>query len=106
MIKRLAIRTAIFAVLTFSAFMLMQPLTVLTGWPELMQGLKAAAILSWAELTVLWIRICVTPQLDTQRLALAVESRYDSKGMAILYCAHAFTWAVRITIFILLGWVL
>lgn len=106
MIKRLALRTMLFASLTILAFLVMQPLTIWTGWPELMQGLKAAAILSWGELTVLWIRVCVSPRLDSQALAKEVETSYDARGMAIVYAAYTFTWAVRLVLFVVIGWIL
>ncbi|NRR28899.1 hypothetical protein HSX11_01755 [Oxalobacteraceae bacterium] len=104
MIKRLAIRTAVFAALTLLAFVLMEPLTKLVGWPELMQGLGAAAKLAWAEISVMWIRIAISPKLDVQKVALAAG--HDPRAAAMVYAVHQLTWAVRLAAFILLAWVL
>lgn len=105
MIKRLSLRTAIFAALTILAFALMERLTILTGAPEVMQGMKAAAILAWAEISIMWIRIAMSPQLDVQAAAKVAHDG-DARAAAFLYAVHQATWAARLTAFIVLGWVL
>ena len=106
MIKRLGIRTLIFACLTIAAFALMQPLTQFSGWPEVMQGMKAAAILAWAEISIMWIRIAISPRLDVQATATIAQGRGDALATAVVYAVHQATWAVRLAAFIVLGWVL
>lgn len=105
-IKRLAARTAIFAVLTLAAFGLMERLTVLTGWPEVMQGMRAAAILAWAEISIMWLRIAMAPTLDVQAAARAALAGHDPRSAAWVYAVHQATWAARLAAFIVLGWVL
>jgi small basic protein len=104
-LKRMAARTVIFALLTLAAFGLMERLTVLTGFPEVMQGMKAAAILAWAEITIMWIRIAMSPSLDVQQSA-RLAANNDAMAAAVVYAAHQVTWAVRLAAFIILGWVL
>ena len=104
MIKRLAIRTIVFVILTITAFVAMQPLTISTGWPEVMQCLKAAAILAWGEISIMWIRIAIAPRLDVQDSASLAAK--DAKASATVYAVHQFTWAVRLAAFIVLYGVL
>lgn len=103
MIKRLALRTAIFAALTLIAFAAMKPLTVLSGWPEVMQGLSAAAWVAWAEISIMWVRIGISPKLDMQVMAIRVEKGTDYKAMSTVYLAYTITWAIRIGAFLYLA---
>lgn len=104
MIKRLTIRTLILGVLTIAAFALMQPLTIFTGWPEVMQGTKAAAMLAWAEHSIMIIRITMQPRLDVQDSA--INGARSPAASAAIYAIHQFTWAVRLGAFLLLYGVL
>lgn len=106
MIKRIAQRIAIFAAFTIVAFALMERLTMLTGWPEVMQGMKAAAILAWAEISILCIRIAMSPRLDVQDAARVAHDCGDARAAALVYAVHQASWAVRLGAFIVLGWVL
>lgn len=105
MMKRLVLRTAIFAALTIMAFSLMERVTMLTGWPEVMQGMRAAAILSWAEISIMWIRIAISPRLDVQYAAQMAHDSTDAHAGALVYAVHQATWAARLAAFIVLGWV-
>ncbi len=106
MIRRLAVRTLGFMVLSVLAFALMERMTVLTGWPEVMQGMRAAAILTWAEISVMWIRICMSPQLDVQKAARAALDTHNGHASAIVYAVHQVTWCARLAAVLVLGWVL
>jgi hypothetical protein len=105
-LRRLVARTAIFAMLTLLAFGLMERLTVLSGWPEVLQGMRAAAILAWAEISILWLRIGISPRLDQQSAALAALDGRDARAAALVYAAQQAAWAARLAAFIVLGWVL
>lgn len=106
MIKRFALRTAIFAAFTILAFALMERLTILTGAPEVMQGMKAAGALAWAEISIMWIRIAMSPRLDVQSAAQVAHDLDDPRAAAMVYAVHQATWAARLAAFIVLGWVL
>lgn len=110
MIERLALRTAVFAVLTFAAFFLMQPLTIYTGFPEVLQGLKAAAVLAWAEVSIMWIRIAIQPRLDVQHAAFVViRPRIgdpDPQACAWIFFSYQLAWAARLAAFLVLYGVL
>lgn len=104
MFQRLLVRTLIFFTMTVTAFMVMQPLTEVTGWPEVILCTKAAAVMAWAEITGLWIRLALAPRLDVQEAAVKADG--DPKAQAIVYAVHQGMWAVRLTAFIVLYGVL
>lgn len=108
MIKRILLRPLILAVMTTAALGFMQPITLGTGWPEVMQCMKAAAILAWAEFSIMLIRLAVQPRLDSQNTAILGHGSTDGInpiGAATVYAVHQFTWAVRLAAFIVLyGW--
>lgn len=112
--RRLFWRTVLLAILTVAAFSLMPLLTITTGWPEVMQCLKAAAVLAWAEHSIMMIRIVMQPRIDVQTSAQLAEATdgmerpqpNDAHACAIVYGVHQFTWAVRLVVFILLYGVL
>ncbi|MFZ3001588.1 MAG: hypothetical protein WA071_14775 [Undibacterium umbellatum] len=101
-IKRLAARTAIFFALTVLAFMLMRPLTISTGHTDVLKCMNAAAVLAWAEISIMWIRIAMSPRLNEQAVAEDVQELAHPFAMALVYCAHVARWAVRLGIFIYL----
>jgi hypothetical protein len=103
MFTRLLYRTIIFFTMAFTAFVLMQPLTIYTGWPEVMRCTQAAAVLAWAEITIMWVRLVVAPRLDVQEVALKAT---DPMAAALVYATHQATWAVRLVAFIALYGVL
>lgn len=66
---RLIPRTVILAVMTYCAFSLMLPVYHSTGWPEVMQILRASAILVWLEHTVFIVRVVFSSRIDMNHLA-------------------------------------
>jgi hypothetical protein len=104
--NRLAPRTLIFLALTAAAFLAIRPITIWTGWPEAMKCLTATAVLSWAEVAILWIRIAIAPNLDVQDAARDALLEPSAVASAIVFAVHQFTWAVRLTAFLLLYGVL
>lgn len=104
MIKRLAQRTIALAILTMLALWLMEPLTSATGAPEVLSCLKAAAIVAWADLTILWVRCMIAPALDEQRLAMRVEAANDPRALSTLYLTQKIVWMARFMAFVGLAW--
>jgi hypothetical protein len=113
MFKRLAQRTMLFAILTISAFAAMELAAYLARSeiisarflpPELMLCLKAAAIVSWGEISSMWFRILMAPRSDVQKAAEVAET--EPLSAAIVYVSYQFTWAVRLIAFIALYGVL
>lgn len=98
-VKRLFFRTLAFLAMTALAFVLMRPLTMATGMPEVMRGLSAAALLSWAEITVMWVRITVSPAIDLQQLTLKVDFQTT-------YIVQNVLWFIRIMVFVTAYWFL
>ena len=101
-IKRLATRTVIFFVLTIAAFALMRPITMQTGFPEVIKCMTAAAVLAWAEISIMWLRIAMSPKIDEQAVACDVGSSLHPVAGALVYATHAFKWAIRLGTFIFL----
>ena len=101
-IKRLAARTAIFFALTVLAFAVMRPLTHATGHSDVLKCMTAAAVLAWAEISIMWLRIAVSPRVDEQHAVHDVHELAHPLSLAVLYCAHSFKWAVRLGAFIYL----
>lgn len=100
MIKRLAIRTLAFFILTVAAFALMRPLTMGTGHADVLKCMTAAAVLAWAELTLMWIRIFMAPKLDEQLAATKVQELAQPGPLAIVYAVHAYKWSIRMFVFV------
>lgn len=106
MVKRLFFRTAAFFILTVLAFLAIESIVRLGRggiaigqmFPEMIYVLVSVGILTWIEISLMWIRIFLTPKIDIQRTAQAAEEQ----SPAILYCAHQFTWAIRILAFLIL----
>lgn len=107
MFRRLAVRTFILAALTAVAFMGMD-LLVMMGhdritdinerWPELIQVLRAAGILTWAEMSLMWIRMALAPKTDVQQAAnVALQS---PTAAAVVYATHSLQWMVRMVFFL------
>lgn len=107
MMNRLAIRTLIMAALTVFAFAMLEVAAYLVREqiidhrfvpPELAMGLKAAAILAWAEISGMWFRIIMQPRADVQMAAEAALQ--NPMAAALLFWAHQFSWAIRTALFI------
>lgn len=101
-VKRLAARTAIFFALTVLAFAIMRPLTQATGHSDVLKCMTAAAVLAWAEITITWLRVFMSPRVDEQEAVTDVHELADPLSLAVLYCAHSFKWAMRLGAFIYL----
>ena len=102
MIQRLFLRTIIFFALTILAFSLMRPITMQTGFPEVIKCMTAAAVLAWAEISIMWLRIAMSPKIDEQAVACDVGSSLHPVAGALVYATHAFKWAIRLGTFIFL----
>ena len=100
--NRLAKRTLIFCALAVTAFFMTEPLTRMTGWPEIAKGMIAAGMLSWAEISIMWIRIFLTPNLDAQTTAILAHKDANPIACAITYGIYQLTWAVRLAAFLVL----
>lgn len=105
MVKRLLGRTVVYLLMIGTAFLIMKPLTIWLGWPEIMLGLSAAAKMGFVEISIMWFRIVTSPRLDMQTVAAKVEKQFNPVAQAILYCAYAFQWAVRMALFVYIAWV-
>lgn len=110
MVKRLFLRTVIFLVFTIAAFAATELIIHLSKnkiadiggmFPEVMRVLVAVGILAWAEISIMWMRIFLTPKIDIQKIALLAEMG-EGKSAGLMYCAHQFTWAVRMCSFLYL----
>lgn len=100
MTKRLALRTLAFFAITVVSFTLMRPLTIESGHADVLKCMTAAAVLAWAEITIMWVRIALAPRLDEQKAAeLALEER-DTRAAAAIYAVYAYKWTIRLGVFI------
>lgn len=109
--RRLLVRTIIFAILTAGGFACLELLVMLgrdrisdinERFPELMIFFRAATMLTWIEITVLWIRATLQPQVDVQ--AAAKKALESPTSAAALYATHQLTWLARVGfIFFVMG---
>jgi hypothetical protein len=67
-------------------------------WPEVIVILRAAAIMTWAELSLLWIRTALQPKTDVQQAA--TKALETPMAAAIVYATHSVNWIVRMVIFL------
>lgn len=102
MIHRLFLRTVIFFVLTVLAFTLMRPITIQTGYPDVIKCMTAAAVLAWAEISIMWLRIAMAPKIDEQAVACDIHRADHPVAGALVYATNAFKWAIRLGAFIYL----
>lgn len=80
-------RAAILLALTILAFVIMEPLTIMTDTPEVMKVLQVVAILSWLRFSVWTLRLVLMPRVDMQKVALeagAVERHGNSVVFGML----------------------
>ncbi len=75
-------RTVWSAALTILAFVVVQPLTVLSDIPEVARVLPALAVLYWLDYSLLIGRAIFTPNLDLQNLSLRAAG--EDIGAAIV----------------------
>lgn len=107
MFRRMAVRTFILMALTVLAFLVMDTLVMLghdrvsdinERWPELIQILRAAGIMTWAEMSLMWIRMALAPKTDVQKAAtLAMQ---EPMPAAVVYAVHSLQWLARMVLFL------
>lgn len=106
-VKRLAIRTAVLLALCIVGFLVLDLLQMIgrerisdinQRVPEIMLIVRAASIMVWVELCLLWTRVVLQPQLDVQVAARAAEK--DAMAAAVVYATYTLQWLVRIFIFL------
>ncbi len=100
MTKRLAMRTLAFFVLTCLCFIFMRPLTIESGHADVLKCMTAAAVLFWAEIVVMWVRIAQAPRLDEQKAAEQALNNHDTRAAAAIYAVYAYKWTIRLGAFI------
>lgn len=107
MVKRLVFRSVVFALLTIIGFAATELLVYLgkerisdinSRFPELLMIIRAAAIMTWVEISLFWIRIGLQPQIDVQASAKTAESQ--PMAAAIVYITHQLTWVIRMVLFL------
>jgi hypothetical protein len=105
--KKLIWRSFLFGILTVAGFLLLElmvsenrssPNGFVAMFPELLSMLRAATIMTFGELCVLWIRVVAQPRVDVQEAA--IETADHPIANAILYFTHTLSWGLRIIIFL------
>lgn len=97
-------RSVVLLVLTVAGFTATESLTLLGRYgfdinerfPELMLFMRGAMLLTWLEVSLIWIRMAVSPKLDYQ--ALANKAAETSQGAAIVHTNMNVVWALRIIV--------
>ncbi|MBR7792300.1 hypothetical protein KDM87_06780 [Undibacterium sp. FT147W] len=64
--------------------------------------MTAAAVLAWAEISIMWLRIAMAPKIDEQEVASNIGMARHPIAGALVYATHAFKWAIRLGTFIFL----
>lgn len=107
MFNRLFLRTVIFAVMTVVAFVVVELcvrlsqnslLPIASAFPEVVRFLVAIAVLAWAEISIKWISVIISPKIDVQKAAISAEMR----DCGTAYLVHQLVWAGRLTAFLCL----
>ncbi len=107
MFNRLFLRTVIFAVMTAFAFVFVElcvrlgrndSLPIAAAFPEIVRFLVAVAVLAWAEISIKWISVIISPKIDIQEAAIVAEM--NNSGAA--YLVHQMVWLGRLTAFLCL----
>lgn len=113
MIKRLFIRTMQFAILTVLAIAAQEWMVYLgheqisdinERFPEIVCVLVAVAVLAWGEISIMWFRVLMAPELDVQKIAKQAADE-SPQAAATIYAAKQFVWAVRLAAFLFLYWI-
>lgn len=106
-VRRLMFRTLLMALLSLLGFAFLAALAYVgrekisninQQVPELMIIVRAASIMVWVELALLWTRIIVAPQLDVQAAAKAALA--NAQASALVYAVSSLVWLARIIIFL------
>ena len=107
LIRRVAGRTIVLAVLTTMAFVSLDLLVYLgregisdinSRFPELIAIVRAAAIMAWIEVSILLIRVSLAPRTDVQTAVKVAE--LEPMSAAIVYAVHTLAWAIRFAFFL------
>ena len=109
MFKRLFKRTALFALLTAAAFGTLELLVFLgheqfdinNRFPELIYVMVAVAVQAWGEISIMWFRLILTPEMDMQKIGNAAAEK-DPVAAAIIFASKQIVWAVRVIAFLFL----
>lgn len=74
------------AMFTIVAFLVMQPLALWTGVPEVAKVLPALAVLYWLDLSLMIGRVLMAPKIDAQALinTAATQETHGATYMSIL----------------------
>lgn len=70
-------------------------------YPELLTIFRAVSILTWFEVSLLWIRLAVSPKIDFQAIANKLMNTADSgstQGIMVVYIVNHLVWLVRVLI--------
>lgn len=105
--KRLLFRSFMFLGLTVIGFISLEHMVELSKtrgsdlilkYPELLTVMRAATIMTFAEMTVLWVRIISQPAVDVQ--APVPEAQKEPLAASIVYFTHAGMQVFRVIVFL------
>lgn len=105
--ERLFMRSLVLICMTLMGFVVLELLVWLgrSGYsdinqrfPELLIFMRAATIMTWAEMTLLWIRTTVSPNVDMQ--AGAIQAASQPMSGAIVYLTNTLLLTVRLVLFL------
>lgn len=109
LLQRMFVRSLFLALLTVVGFGVLDYLVQLgiqdrfglvQRYPEFLVMMKAAAVLTFVEMSVFWIRFGTSPRLDVQNVA--EYARQSANGAAIVYAVNTATWLARVVIMLYL----
>lgn len=109
LMQRMFARTVFLALLTVLGFAMLD-LMVQSGmedkfglvrqFPEFLVMMKAAAVLTFIEMCVFWVRFNTAPRLDVQNVAK--DAIHSPTGAAIVYAVNTLQWLARVVIMLYL----
>jgi len=112
MTKRLFLRSAVLLALTVIGFFAMHFMVeyarqnhgdFVSQFPEVMMVLGALTLLTWVEISVIWIRVTFQPKVDLQELACMAIMNNDTRAGIAVYAINTLTTLTRIVLVLLMS---
>lgn len=109
LIKHMAARSVFLFGLTVVGFALLEMMLqsgiedrhgIIARYPEFMSMIRAAAIFTFVDMSVFWIRIATQPKMVEQDNVEAAQG--SASGAAWIYGIDKLVWAFRVVVFIYL----
>lgn len=109
LMKRMAARSVVMALLTVIGGAVLEHLvdsgrldkfSLIHQFPELLAMMRASIVIMFAEMSLFWTRLAVSPKLDVQQLAERAQA--DPMASAVVHAVNTVQWGFRFAVFLYL----